>query len=126
MKNVWNESCILAPSLICLDMCNLEEQVHILERSGIKMLHVDILDGHFSPSMPLGLDTVRQLRAKTDLQFDCHVMVTEPDYFVDELLDIGVTRLCFMLRHSPTLTECSTAFTQRGSVPVWHSSPLRR
>ena len=93
--NVWNEKCIISPSLICLDMCNLESQVRILEEAGIKMLHVDILDGHFSPSMPLGLDTVRQLRAKTNLQFDCHVMVTEQDYFVDELLDIGVEQIVF-------------------------------
>lgn len=95
MQNIWNEKCIISPSLICLDMCNLEQQVKLLEESGIKMLHVDILDGHFSPSMPLGLDTVRQLRAKTNLQFDCHVMVTEQDYFVDELLDIGVEQIVF-------------------------------
>lgn len=95
MKEIWNESCILSPSLICLDMCNLEREVKILEKAGIKMLHVDILDGHFSPSMPLGLDTVRQLRAKTDMFFDCHVMVTEQDYFVDELLDIGVDQIVF-------------------------------
>lgn len=95
MKEVWKESCILSPSLICLDMCNLEREVKILENNEIKMLHVDILDGHFSPSMPLGLDTVRQLRAKTDLFFDCHVMVTEQDYFIDELLDIGVDQIVF-------------------------------
>lgn len=95
MQSVWNEKCIISPSLICLDMCNLEQQVKLLEKAGIKMLHVDILDGHFSPSMPLGLDTVRQLRAKTNLQFDCHVMVTEQDYFVDELLDIGVEQIVF-------------------------------
>ena len=95
MKEIWNESCILSPSLICLDMCNLEREVKTLEKAGIKMLHVDILDGHFSPSMPLGLDTVRQLRAKTDMFFDCHVMVTEQGYFVDELLDIGVDQIVF-------------------------------
>lgn len=95
MKEIWNESCILSPSLICLDMCNLEQEVRSLEKAGIKMLHVDILDGHFSPSMPLGLDTVRQLRAKTDMFFDCHVMVTEQDYFVDELLDMGVDQIVF-------------------------------
>lgn len=95
MKEIWNESCILSQSLICLDMCNLEREVKTLEKAGIKMLHVDILDGHFSPSMPLGLDTVRQLRAKTDMFFDCHVMVTEQDYFVDELLDIGVDQIVF-------------------------------
>ena len=95
MKEIWNESCILSPSLICLDMCNLEREVKTLEKAGIKMLHVDILDGHFSPSMPLGLDTVRQLRAKTAMFFDCHVMVTEQDDFVDELLDIGVDQIVF-------------------------------
>ena len=94
-NNIWNEKCIISPSLICLDMCNLESQVRILEKAGISMIHVDILDGHFSPSMPLGLDLVRQLRAKTDLAFDCHVMVTEQDYFVDELLDIGVQQIVF-------------------------------
>ena len=98
---VWNDTCIISPSLICLDMCTLESQAKILEQSGIKMLHVDILDGHFSPSMPLGLDTVRQLRAKTDLQFDCHVMVTEQDYFVDELLDIGVEQIVFHAETQP-------------------------
>lgn len=103
MKEVWNESCIISPSLICLDMCNLEREVKTLEQAGIKMLHVDILDGHFSPSMPLGLDTVRQLRAKTDLFFDCHVMVTEQDYFVDELLDIGVDQIVFHGETQPHL-----------------------
>ncbi len=101
MKEIWKEPCILSPSLICLDMCNLEEQVHKLEKVGIQMLHVDILDGHFSPSMPLGLDTVRQLRARTNLQFDCHVMVTEQDYFVNELLDIGVEQITFHAETQP-------------------------
>lgn len=99
--SVWNEKCIISPSLICLDMCNLESQVGILEDNGIKALHVDILDGHFSPSMPLGLDTVRQLRAKTSLEFDCHIMVTEQDYFVNELLDIGVQQLIFHAETQP-------------------------
>ncbi len=99
--SVWNEKCIISPSLICLDMCNLESQVRVLEDNGIKALHVDILDGHFSPSMPLGLDTVRQLRAKTSLEFDCHIMVTEQDYFVNELLDIGVQQLIFHAETQP-------------------------
>ena len=99
--DIWNEKCVLSPSLICLDMCNLESQVRILEQAGITMLHVDILDGHFSPSMPLGLDLVRQLRDKTDMAFDCHVMVTEQDYFVDELLDIGVEQIVFHAETQP-------------------------
>ncbi|MDD7401767.1 MAG: ribulose-phosphate 3-epimerase [Eubacteriales bacterium] len=89
----WSKPCRLSPSLICLDLCNLERDVSVLEEAGIGQIHVDILDGHFSPSMPLGLDAVRQLRAKTDLPFECHVMTTANDYFVDELLDIGVQQI---------------------------------
>lgn len=95
MSFVWNEKLVISPSLITLDMCNLESQVHQLEEAGLKMLHIDILDGHFSPSMPLGLDTVRQLRKRTKLEFDCHVMVTEPEFFINELLDIGVQSIAF-------------------------------
>lgn len=94
--SLLNEKCILSPSLISVcDLCNLEASVRELEQAGIEMLHVDILDGHFSPSMPLGLDTVRQLRKKTDLFFDVHLMATAHDFFVQELLDIGVQQLVF-------------------------------
>ena len=93
--SLWNEPCIFSPSLICLDLCNLEAQVRELENSGCPMLHVDILDGYFSPSMPIGLDVVRQLRKKTSLPFDVHLMAREQDYFVEELLDIGVDQLVF-------------------------------
>ena len=92
---------MFTPSLICLDLCNLERDVKVLEQNQIGMLHVDILDGHFSPSMPLGLDTVRQLRDKTQIPFDCHVMVTEQDYFIDELLDIGVQQIIFHAETEP-------------------------
>ena len=125
--SIWNEKCIISPSLICLDMCNLESQVRILEKCGIKMLHVDILDGHFSPSMPLGLDTVRQLREKTDLIFDCHVMVTEQDYFVDELLDIGVQQLIFHAETQPHIDGMLNRIHSKGvraGVALKPSTPL--
>ena len=127
MKEIWNESCILSPSLICLDMCNLEREVKTLENNGIKMLHVDILDGHFSPSMPLGLDTVRQLRAKTDLFCDCHVMVTEQDFFVDELLDIGVDQIVFHGETQPHIDGMLNRIHAKGvkaGVALKPSTPL--
>ena len=125
--SVWNERCIISPSLICLDMCNLESQVRVLEQSGIELLHVDILDGHFSPSMPLGLDTVRQLRARTDMVFDCHVMVTEQDYFVDELLDIGVQQIVFHGETQPHIDGMLNRIHARGvraGVALKPATPL--
>ena len=98
---VWSEKCIVSPSLICLDMLHLENQIQELEESGIKMLHVDILDGHFSPSMPLGFETLKQLRKITNLPFECHVMADPPEYFVDELLNIGVQQITFHIETAP-------------------------
>lgn len=94
-NQIWEKKCSISPSLITLDMCNLEQQCKLVSEAGLEMLHVDILDGHFSPSMPLGLDTVRQLRAKTDLAFEAHVMATEPQFYIDELIDIGCSQIAF-------------------------------
>ena len=125
--SVWEEKCIISPSLICLDMCNLESQIRILEQSGIQMLHVDILDGHFSPSMPLGLDTVRQLRQKTDMFFDCHVMVENQDFFVDELLDIGVQQIVFHAETQPHIDGMINRIHAKGvkaGIALKPSTPL--
>ena len=93
-EEIWAKSCHISPSMITLDMCNLEQQCRMVEEAGLEMIHVDILDGHFSPSMPLGLDTVKQLRKKTKLEFEAHVMVTEPQFFVDEL-EAGASQIVF-------------------------------
>lgn len=127
MGTVWDKPCMYTTSLITLDMCNLESQVRMLEKTGIEMLHVDILDGHFSPSMPLGLDTVRQLRAKTDLAFDCHVMVTEQDYFVDELLNIGVQQIVFHAETQPHIDGMLNRIHSKGvraGVALKPATPL--
>ena len=83
-------------------MLHLEKQIHEIEKSGMQMLHVDILDGHFSPSMPLGFEVVKQLRSITDLEFDCHLMTDGMDYYLGELLEIGVQQIVF---HVETATH---------------------
>lgn len=94
-RDVWKKPFHVSPSMITLDMCNLEQQCRLVEAAGLEMIHVDILDGHFSPSMPLGLDTVKQLRRKTDLEFEAHVMVNDPQFFVDELIEAGASQIVF-------------------------------
>lgn len=94
--NVWDKKQLIAPSLIsCGDFLNLESSIRQLEKAGAEILHVDILDGHFSPSMPMGFDAVRAVRRISRLPFDCHVMCSSNDYFIDELLDIGAEQIVF-------------------------------
>lgn len=102
----------LSPSLICMNLVRLEEEVHRLEEVGCKVLHVDVLDGHFAPSMPIGLDTIRQLRKTTDMIFDVHVMTTDNPFYVRELIDMGCERICFHLE------------TQRAPEPLLHEIRL--
>lgn len=126
-EDIWSEKCIISPSLICLDMLHLEDQIHELETSGIKMLHIDILDGHFSPSMPLGFETIKQLRKITDLPFECHVMADPPEYFVDELLEIGVQQITFHIEtaaHIDGLLNKIHGAGVRAGVALKPSTPL--
>jgi len=88
------------PSLICSDLCNLETSVKALERLKYKTLHLDIIDGYFSPSMPLGMEIIHKLRKKTNMAFDAHLMVKEPDFFLNELLSVPVDQLCFHVETS--------------------------
>ncbi len=81
---------LISPSIMCADLCNLESDVRRLEAVGSDWLHFDLMDAHFVPNMPLGLETIRQLRPKTALPFDVHLMVENADFFVNELAKIGV------------------------------------
>lgn len=80
-EKIWAKSCHISPSMITLDMCNLEQQCRMVEEAGLEMIHVDILDGHFSPSMPLGLDTVKQLHERKPIWSSKRCKVTEPQFF---------------------------------------------
>lgn len=65
---------------MCADLCNLEKSVKEIEKEGLDTLHIDIIDGHFSPSMPLGIDTIKQLRKITDMNFDVHIMSNNNEF----------------------------------------------
>ncbi|WP_286293564.1 ribulose-phosphate 3-epimerase [Methylomarinovum tepidoasis] len=107
----------ILPSLICADPNRRLEAVRELESLGVDGLHVDILDGHFSPSLPLGIEAVRQLRRETGLPFDAHLMVADHAYFIDALLDCGVQRLCFHAEAEPHIDRWLQTIQAAGVAP---------
>ena len=78
---------------MCADLCNLETDIRELEAAGIDMLHFDVMDAHFVPNMPIGLALIQQLRPKTDVAFDIHLMVEDNDFFVKAVSEIGVQQI---------------------------------
>lgn len=104
----------LSPSVMCMDLTNLEKSIREIEAIGIDALHIDIIDGAFSPSMPLGIDTVKKLRSITDLPFDVHIMSLNNEYFINEILDIGVQHITFHYETSLHVDRYINLIKERG------------
>ncbi|MFD1415771.1 ribulose-phosphate 3-epimerase [Oceanobacillus jeddahense] len=85
----------LSPSIMCADLVNLEQSIKELEQNGLEKVHIDVIDGKFSPSMPLGIETIKRMREVTDMDFDVHIMSTNNEYFIEEMINIGVQGITF-------------------------------
>jgi ribulose-phosphate 3-epimerase len=79
----------LAPSILSADFAHLGEQVAAAERGGADRIHVDIMDGHFVPNISMGAPIVESLRRVTRLPLEMHMMISDPDSFLDEFTEAG-------------------------------------
>jgi ribulose-phosphate 3-epimerase len=79
----------LLPSILSADFARLGDEVHAAERGGGSVIHVDVMDGHFVPNLTLGPPLVKSLRRVTDLPLDCHMMIENPDEFVEPFAEAG-------------------------------------
>ena len=88
-----NNNIKISASLACADMLNLERDVKILKDSGVELLHIDIMDGAFVPNFCLSLDIIRALRNITDMPLECHVMINEPERYIEKIAEAGAAYL---------------------------------
>lgn len=85
----------IAPSLLSADFANLEKDVREIEKSGADLLHLDMMDGHFVPNLTFGVPIINAIRKHTKLPFDIHMMVFNPEKYLDELEKVGVQMISF-------------------------------
>jgi len=79
----------LAPSILSADLLKLEEQVRIVAKNGADFIHVDIMDGHFVPNITFGPNIVAALKRVTNRPLDVHLMISDPDFYIQQFAAAG-------------------------------------
>lgn len=83
------KSLMIAPSILSADFSRLGEEVRAVEAAGADVIHVDVMDGHFVPNITIGPLVVKAVRAVTSLPVDVHLMITNPDRYLQDFIDAG-------------------------------------
>ncbi|MCD8180498.1 MAG: ribulose-phosphate 3-epimerase [Firmicutes bacterium] len=105
---------ILAPSILAADFGILAEQIKKAESSGAEWLHIDVMDGHFVPNMSFAMPVIKSIRKYTDMFFDVHLMITEPERYIDAFIDSGADGITFHIEAAENPSRCIELIKSRG------------
>ncbi|WP_273850363.1 ribulose-phosphate 3-epimerase [Guptibacillus spartinae] len=104
----------IAPSILASDFARLGEEVKDVEAAGADYIHVDVMDGHFVPNITIGAPIVRALRPVTSLPLDVHLMIENPDQYIEEFADAGADILTVHAEACPHLHRTIQLIKSKG------------
>ena len=105
----------IAPSILSADFTRLAEEIAAVKAGGARMLHVDVMDGHFVPNITIGLPVVKSIRAATDLIIDTHLMISEPGRYAVEFVQAGADMVSVHIEADDHLHRTLTAIREAGA-----------
>ena len=85
----------IAPSILSADFARLADEIAAVASAGVKMIHLDVMDGHFVPNITIGPPVIAKLRKHSDLFFDSHLMISEPAKYIEAFAQAGVDNITF-------------------------------
>ncbi|MGI6707016.1 MAG: ribulose-phosphate 3-epimerase [Clostridia bacterium] len=104
----------IAPSILSADFSILADEVASLEKAGADYIHVDIMDGHFVPNITFGPGVVKALKRKTSLPLDVHLMIENPDQYIDAFVEAGADILTVHVEAATHLQRTLNTIREKG------------
>lgn len=105
---------ILSPSILSADFGILAKQIKILEKSGAKWLHIDVMDGMFVPNITFAMPVIKSIRKYTDMFFDVHLMIERPERYIEDIINSGADGVTFHIESTNRADECIGLIKERG------------
>jgi len=105
----------IAPSILSADFANLARDVAAVEKGGADLIHVDVMDGHFVPNITVGVPVVRALKRIATRPLDVHLMIEEPDRYIDDFIAAGASMISVHVEAVPHLQRTITHIRKLGA-----------
>jgi ribulose-phosphate 3-epimerase len=105
----------LAPSILSADFTRLGAEIDAVTRGGADQIHVDVMDGHFVPNITIGVPVVKSLRKVTKLPLDVHLMIEDPDRYIEPFVDAGANMVSVHVEVLPHLHRTITHIKKLGA-----------
>jgi len=113
----------IAPSILSADLTRLGEEIREVEQAGADLIHIDVMDGHFVPNISWGTPIVRAARAATTLPLDVHLMIEQPDRYVDDFINAGADILGIHIEADRHAHRTLSHIRERGKIPCITINP---
>lgn len=104
----------IAPSILSADFSRLAEAIRAVEEGGARVLHVDVMDGHFVPNITIGLPVVKSLRKATKMTIDTHLMITEPSRYAVQFVEAGADMVSIHIEADAHIHRTLSAIREAG------------
>ncbi len=117
----------LAPSLLAADFGILKQQLQELEKAGVPYIHLDIMDGLFVPNLSIGLTVLESIRKYTKMVFDVHLMIVEPERYIEQFAKVGTDIFCFHIEATKNATEIIKKVKEHGmkvAIAIKPATPI--
>jgi len=109
--------------MLSSDFANMESELKALEKAGLEWVHLDIMDGMFVPNITFGPPIIKAMRAKSNLFFDCHLMVNDPGRYVESFTEAGADLICVHAEACTHLERVCTQIAETGAKPAVALNP---